>query len=168
VELDYQIKRLSHHPSIVAWDGCNECGGGGWYTSWGLTKVAQIDHSRPVWPASPANGWISGVSTLNSRPNTDARPNQDSNLTPLQLRYPRPTSNGFLWPQDSHGPYTAFMGGDSISGDVMPRGGTNGTWTEIGYGGTTTRPTANPAYTGPQYEGFFKSEFGCSVCDFLA
>lgn len=110
MELDYQIKRLSHHPSIVVWDGCNECGGGGWYTSWGLTKVAQIDHSRPVWPASPANGWISGVSTLNSRPNTDARPNQDSNLTPLQLRYPRPTANGFLWPQDSHGPYTAFMG----------------------------------------------------------
>ena len=66
--------------------------------------------------------------------------------------------------------YTTFfrLQGDSISGDVMPRGGTNGTWTEIGYGGTTTRPTANPAYTGPQYEGFFKSEFGCSVCDFLA
>lgn len=27
-ELEYQVKRLSHHPSIAMWDGCNECGGG--------------------------------------------------------------------------------------------------------------------------------------------
>ena len=30
-ELEYQVKRLSHHPSIAMWDGCNECGGGGDY-----------------------------------------------------------------------------------------------------------------------------------------
>ena len=24
-ELRHQIRRLSHHPAIVLWDGCNEC-----------------------------------------------------------------------------------------------------------------------------------------------
>ena len=27
-ELRYQIRRLSHHPSIAMWDSCNECGAG--------------------------------------------------------------------------------------------------------------------------------------------
>ena len=26
-ELEYQLARLSHHPSIAMWDACNECGG---------------------------------------------------------------------------------------------------------------------------------------------
>ena len=71
-ELDYQIKRLSHHPSIAMWDGCNECGGGGLYASWGMTKVVEVDKSRPIWPSCPANGWANGASTLNSRPNGGA------------------------------------------------------------------------------------------------
>lgn len=28
-EIQYQVRRLSHHPSIAIWDSCNECGGGG-------------------------------------------------------------------------------------------------------------------------------------------
>ena len=24
-EFRHQIRRLSHHPSIIIWDGCNEC-----------------------------------------------------------------------------------------------------------------------------------------------
>ena len=139
----------------------NECGGGGWYTSWGITKVAQIDKSRPVWPACPAQGWTSGVFKLNSRPNTDSQPNLDSNIPQLQIRYPRTTANGFMWPQESHGPYTAFMG-YLVPGDVMPRGG-SGVWCDPPRGSSTTRPTATPAYTGPQHEGFYKSEFGCTV-----
>ena len=91
---------------------------------------------------------MSGAFKLNSRPNTGQ----------LQLRYPRTTTNKFLWPQESHGPYTAFMG-SSVSGDVMPRGGP-GVWSPDG---STTRPTASPAYTGPAYEGWYKSEFGCTV-----
>merc|ERR1719399_1463720 len=31
LEMEHQLKRLSHHPSIAMWDGCNECGGTGQY-----------------------------------------------------------------------------------------------------------------------------------------
>ena len=57
-EMDYQIKRLSHHPSIAMWDGCNECGGGGLYESFVMPTVASLDRSRPIWPSCPAPGAI--------------------------------------------------------------------------------------------------------------
>jgi hypothetical protein len=49
-ELEYQVKRLSHHPSIAMWDGCNECGGGGDYMNFVMPVVASVDSSRPIWP----------------------------------------------------------------------------------------------------------------------
>ena len=48
-ELEYQLKRLSHHPSVAMWDGCNECGGGGLYESFVMPTVAKFDTSRPIW-----------------------------------------------------------------------------------------------------------------------
>ena len=57
-EMDYQIKRLSHHPSIAMWDGCNECGGGGLYESFVMPTVASLDRSRPIWPSCPAPGAV--------------------------------------------------------------------------------------------------------------
>ena len=68
-EMDYQVKRLSHHPSIAMWDGCNECGGGGLYESFVMPTVASLDFSRPTWPSCPAPGWTGGVDQLTSRPN---------------------------------------------------------------------------------------------------
>ena len=38
-ELDYQLKRNSHHASIAMWDACNECGGGNLYDSFVMPKV---------------------------------------------------------------------------------------------------------------------------------
>lgn len=92
-ELTHQIRRLSHHPSIVVclfsneyihfishilslyfpklWDSCNECDGGGLYDSFVMTTVAREDNSRSVWPACPSNGWSSGVDTLFGIPNGD-------------------------------------------------------------------------------------------------
>ena len=61
-ELDYQIKRLSHHPSLALWSGCNECHletpgfAGNRFAKLGMTLVAALDRSRPIWPSSPASG----------------------------------------------------------------------------------------------------------------
>ena len=63
------MRRLSHHPSIVIWDGCNECGGQDIYASFVMTTVAQEDKSRVVWPSCPSAGWASGVHTLYGLPN---------------------------------------------------------------------------------------------------
>eukprot|EP00947_MAST-08B_sp_MAST-8B-sp1_P000166 g166.t1 len=68
-EIAHQVRRLSHHPSVVAWDGGNEM-----YAPLQrdldriMSLVALHDQSRPVWPASPGSGWLSGVDPLSSRP----------------------------------------------------------------------------------------------------
>ena len=68
-EIVHTLRRLAHHPALAVYDGCNECGGHGIYASFVLTTVAQEDPSRPPWPASPSNGWVSGVDRLTSLPN---------------------------------------------------------------------------------------------------
>ena len=71
-ELRYQIRRLSTHPSIILYDGCNEClvkAGPDIYADFVLTTVAEEDASRVVWPSSPGDGWKSGVDRLYGLPN---------------------------------------------------------------------------------------------------
>ena len=73
LEFKFQARRLSHHASIVIWDGCNECvvsntGPTSLYANFVLTTIAEEDKSRSVWPACPAAGWSSGVDRLTSRP----------------------------------------------------------------------------------------------------
>eukprot|EP00913_Durusdinium_trenchii_P024513 g23012.t1 len=65
-ELRHQVRRLSSHPSIVIWDGCNECTvlmgtDTGIYASFVMTVVAEEDDSRSIWPSCPAYGWSTGV-----------------------------------------------------------------------------------------------------------
>lgn len=50
-ELRHQIRRLSAHPSIVLWDGCNECRvlmgtGTGIYATFVRSVAAESTHSR--------------------------------------------------------------------------------------------------------------------------
>jgi beta-mannosidase len=68
-EIRYQVRRLSEHPSIGIWDGCNECNGHGIYADFVMTTVAEEDPSRPPWPSCPSGGWSSGVDRLWSLPN---------------------------------------------------------------------------------------------------
>ncbi|CAK9054165.1 Casein kinase I [Durusdinium trenchii] len=73
-ELRHQVRRLSSHPSIVIWDGCNECTvlmgtDTGIYASFVMTVVAEEDDSRSIWPSCPAYGWSTGVHKLDCRPN---------------------------------------------------------------------------------------------------
>ena len=68
-ELLHTARKLAHHASVAVYDGCNECGGRGIYASFVMTTVAGEDPSRPPWPTSPSNGWLSGVDRLTSLPN---------------------------------------------------------------------------------------------------
>ncbi len=69
-ELSHQIRRLAHHPSVVIWDGCNECGGAGALVNFLMPLLAVEDPSRALWPSCPSAGWASGVDRLWSRPNS--------------------------------------------------------------------------------------------------
>ena len=58
-ELRHMVRRLSHHPAIVMWDGCNECRvimgtDTAIYATFVMTVVAQEDASRAVWLSCPA------------------------------------------------------------------------------------------------------------------
>ena len=71
-ETRYQLRRLSHHPSIVMLDACNECSAKDLWFSFVLPIIADEDPSRPLWPACPSAGFSSGVDRLtglvNGRP----------------------------------------------------------------------------------------------------
>jgi len=105
-ELEYQVKRLSHHPSIAMWDGCNECGGMGDFMNFVMPVVASVDSSRPIWPSCPAPGWVSGVDRLSARPN-GKKLLTGSGGAGQSIGEGRPS--GFPFAMEGHGPYTAFM-----------------------------------------------------------
>lgn len=161
-ELEYQLQRISHHPSIVLFDACNECNGGGLYESFVMPTVASIDMSRPIWPSCPSSGWISGVDRLSSRPN---------NMTLLvgsSADPPRPP--GFPFSLESHGPYIG-LGGGHVRAGHPGEGARTSTDVEAALCGTrlwlggcdTFAPLATsgqPSITGPQHESWYKSEFG--------
>ena len=130
-ELTYQVQRLSHHPSIVMFDACNECGGAGLYSSFVMPIIASVDRSRPVWPSCPAPGWISGVDRLTCRPDGGI-------LVTGAGGSPRQPSP---FPQEGHGPYTAFMALGAVTDHTIV-------------------PPLPVSRTGPGQEGWFRSEFG--------
>ncbi|MDQ3813664.1 MAG: glycoside hydrolase family 2 protein, partial [Armatimonadota bacterium] len=86
VEARYNITRLSKHPSLVLWNGCNENIWGyfdwGWKPkvegrTWGLgfyldllpKLMSEIDPTRPYWPGSPYSG------SMEIHPNDDRHAN---------------------------------------------------------------------------------------------
>jgi len=76
-ELRHQVRRLSNHPSIVIWDGCNECTvkmgtETEIYATFVMTVVAEEDTSRSIWPSCPAFGWSTGVHKLDCLPNGES------------------------------------------------------------------------------------------------
>jgi beta-mannosidase len=74
-EIRHLVRSLASHPSIVLWNGCNECQvvmgtPTEIYATFVMQTVAEEDDTRSIWPSSPSkHGWKSGVSTIDSRPN---------------------------------------------------------------------------------------------------
>jgi beta-mannosidase len=65
-ELRHQIRRQSHHPSIIGFSGCNECEQ---TPAAVMDTVAQEDSSRVIRGACPFGLYTSGVHTLTGLPN---------------------------------------------------------------------------------------------------
>lgn len=102
-ELRHQMRRLAHHPSIVLWDGCNECTPTPnttsiVYVNFTMTIISQEDQSRAVWPSSPGAGWLTGVNRLYTTPND----------SPHGLTV---HGGGHIWNQgiETHGPYVRLL-----------------------------------------------------------
>jgi hypothetical protein len=185
-EVEYQVKRNAHHPSIAIWDGCNECHETSGlaptqdnFTKIALTTVAKVDRSRPIWPSSPASGWDSGVDGLTTRPNGE--------LLIMGVGAKPTRQSGFPFLLEAHGPYSGFMRwsyyrghSDYISDAVMgvaARGpveegclglcglhsnSLNGRNPATECQGVCS-PYVVPAWTGAGHAGTFTSEFGCNA-----
>ena len=82
-EIRHQVRRMGHHPSVIAWSGCNECGGLGVYTDFVMTTVAAEDRTRPVRSSCPWVGYETGVDALTGFPNGEK-------LTPVPPPPPPP------------------------------------------------------------------------------
>lgn len=143
-EMRHQLRRLSHHPSIVIWDGCNECSGADLYSSFVMTTVVEEDSSRVVWPACPSSGWETGVDLLTQMPNG-------------KRLFIRQAGNQI----ESHGPYFHGSGFPAVNGGIH---GPDIAWKPVPFDPLIPLPIVAPATpTGPQYRNVFTSEFGASV-----
>ena len=142
-ELVYQIERISHHPSVVILDGCNECGGGSLYETFVMPTVASADKSRAVWPSCPSHGWLSGVDRLTSRANGQTL------VTGATSDPPRPAGNPG---QEGHGPYIGLAAGAGHLGEGHPLASPCS---------GATISAAVPKRTGPSTPSWYQSEFGC-------
>ncbi|CAK0819957.1 unnamed protein product [Prorocentrum cordatum] len=140
-ELRHQVRRLSHHASIVIWDGCNECQvkmgtDTGIYATFVMTVVAQEDKSRVVWPSCPALGWTTGVHKLTQFPN-------GNNLT-------TPDYGGLI---EVHGPYQHGTGFPAVNN----HGGV------LQLFDSDIPLKLQETKTGPALQNLFTSEFGGAV-----
>jgi hypothetical protein len=66
-EIAHQVRRLSHHPSLVLYTSCNECifhGNMTLFINFAMEVVAAEDKTTPIWPSCPAPGWKTGVNRL--------------------------------------------------------------------------------------------------------
>eukprot|EP01003_Olkasia_polycarbonata_P005258 NODE_47_length_1953_cov_116.009454_g28_i0.p1 GENE.NODE_47_length_1953_cov_116.009454_g28_i0~~NODE_47_length_1953_cov_116.009454_g28_i0.p1 ORF type:complete len:546 (+),score=77.92 NODE_47_length_1953_cov_116.009454_g28_i0:190-1638(+) len=138
LEIRHQVRRLSHHPSIVIWDGCNECNGEGVYASFVMTTVASEDNSRSIWSSCPSVGWHTGVTRLTSF--TDGKTlTVGGTIVETHGYYQHGSSNAFKpvnggYPENKDIPVTNLL---------------------------ITQGSGNAV--GPANKGTFASEFGCVV-----
>lgn len=146
-EIRHLVRSLASHPSLLVWNGCNECSvvmgtPSEIYANFVMKTVAEEDDTRPIWPSSPSrHGWKAGVRRLDGRPlarNID-----------LVTWGP----NEFSTDLESHGPY---MRSFSYS-----HPGVNGYDAHFAY--SNTPPKLEKVDIGYYYPNQFASEFGSST-----
>jgi len=140
LEIRHNVRRLSHHASIMVWDGCNECQvimhtETEIYATFVMTVVADEDSSRAVWPSCPAIGWSTGVHKLTGMPNGNAL------TTPDDGRH-----------FDTHGPYRGGSGFPAVNGNP-----------KLNLFDANVPLNITPEDTGLRFESVFASEFGATV-----
>ena len=136
-EIQYQIRRLATHPSIISYNGCNECELTPEYMQVFEPLIAN-DRSRIVWPSSPSAGWDNGVDEF-------GLPNGQS----LIPRVPPSLYNSSI---EHHGPYLHGTGWPSIndlSGILVP------------FAPLTPPPLLSSSAVGLSERGAFISEYEC-------
>jgi beta-mannosidase len=146
-ELRHQVRRMAHHPSVVWWSGCNECGGIGALAD----VIAEEDQSRSIRAASPSIGYQAGVHTLDDHP---------SGTGLRQRHHGPPSTHGLPWHiGESHGPYNFASLWPAVNG------GGQGKAVTLGVNGSESPlPKIQPGYeTGPSQPGYFVSESGATV-----
>lgn len=140
LELRHMVRRLSHHASIMVWDGCNECQvimhtETAIYATFVMTVVAEEDASRAVWPSCPAIGWSTGVHKLTGMPNGNAL------TTPDDGRH-----------FDTHGPYKGGSGFPAVNGNP-----------QLNLFSANIPLNITAGDTGLSFQSVFASEFGATV-----
>ena len=165
-ELQHQMRRLSHHPAIVIWDGCNECMSdfGHWpMADFVMTTVAREDLSRPIWPACPAHGWLSGVHRLTSLPIAGGNLSAIPGARRRQLQTEDGVGayiGGGEYHIEYHGPYLTGSGFPAVNGKAPLSVAGTGIPLQVGNGNKV-------GISGPQYQNVFVSEFGVAgICSF--
>jgi len=79
------------------WSGCNECTDLSIYVDL-LGVIAEEDPTKAIWPASPSNGWVSGVARLWATPDGSSLEARDSGTI------------------EAHGPYIRGGGFAAVNG----------------------------------------------------
>lgn len=149
-EIRHLVRSLSSHPSLLLWNGCNECSvemgtPSEIYATFVMETVVDEDDTRPIWPSSPSNhGWRAGVKRLDGLPFP-----RNARNTSLVTWDP----HAFPSVLESHGPY---MRGFSYS---FP--GVNGMDVHFPY--SNTPPKLKKVDIGYNFPNEFASEFGCTT-----
>ena len=146
-EIQHTVRSLASHPSIVIWNGCNECQvvmgtTNEIYATFVLQIVGQEDDTRSIWPSSPSMyGWKTGVNKVDSKPNGK----------PLATR--NPSDHKGVPKLETHGPYQRSF---SKSFPAV-----NNVDQHFPY---PSQPIQlNEGAIGPNHPNTFASEFGASV-----
>lgn len=151
--------RLSHHPSIVMYAGCNECNVSvravRRQLSFLFSCLAEVDDSRIIWPSSPSSGWSSGVARDTGLPNG----------LPLRVKVLSLSTQ----PEqliEQHGPYVHGSGFSSVNGFALLQEVSTDLPVRFDQRSLFHLPVNDQGQgliNGLEHRNFFVTEFGCVV-----